>query len=58
MVAMAKERLAREWQQGEVDPFDLKLPYEPVAEPVRAPRPSQRPTPRTATHLTPLSNQL
>ncbi|MCC7111114.1 MAG: site-specific DNA-methyltransferase, partial [Deltaproteobacteria bacterium] len=55
---MAKERLAREWQQGEVDPFDLKVPYEPVAEPVRVPRPSQSLTPRTATHLTPLSNQL
>lgn len=58
MVAMAKERLAREWQQGEVDPFDLNTPYEPVAEPVRTARPSQSLTPRTATHLTPLSNQL
>ena len=54
MVAMAK--VAREYQQGEVEPFDLSIPYEPVAAPVVQATPER--AIKTASRLIPLPNQL
>lgn len=64
VAAMATAK--REWQQGEIDPLDIDLPYEPVAQPVSvqslAPTigtpTSKLPQPAEAPRLTPLSNQL
>ena len=54
MVALVAAK-QRAWQPGEVDPLDLQVPYEPVAEPVR-----QSPLTRApgVTTVSPLPNQL
>ena len=45
-----------QWQLGEVDPFDLDQPYEPVKKPVKAPKSKKRADQEAK--LFPLHNQL
>ncbi len=54
MVAMVATKQAQ-WQPGEVDPLDLNVPYEPVAEPVRQARLTSAPG---VDKVSPLPNQL